>query len=73
MKLFLLERLDETDWDESEGFVIRAKDEVSARVIAGEQDNNNNKSRWMDHQRTSCNEISQDGHEGVILESFNAG
>ena len=72
MKIFKLHRLDKVDWDEYKGFVIRAEDEISARVIAGQQDSYH-KSRWIDHKQTSCEEITQEGDPGVILDSFNAG
>lgn len=71
MKIFLLKRLDSVEYDQYIGFVISAKDEISARSIAGDIDGK--KSRWIDHHQTSCKEIKQDEEEGVILSSYLSG
>lgn len=72
MKIFVLHRLDDIDWDEYIGFVVCAEDEIEARKLAIERDSCS-RSLWLDHARASCIEITHDSEKGIILESYNAG
>lgn len=73
MKIYLLERFDSADYEEYAGFVIRAEDEKSARIMASKKKDQGDASRWMDDKQTSCEEVNQDGEPDIILDSFNAG
>lgn len=65
MKLWLIQRIGETYYDEHAGFVVRASDENSAREVAGAIDN--------EHESWTCDELTEDGDEEIILTDFRAG
>lgn len=79
MKLWLLKRLSEPDWNQYDGFVVRAADEAQARQLAheaaSEQDDQGNiiyesEDRWwLDATVTSCELISDTGKPEIILSS----
>lgn len=72
MKLFLLVRVGETQYDEYVGFVVRAKDEFTARNIANTMPGDEGHI-WSDPLQVRCTEITTKGDEGIVLGSFNAG
>jgi hypothetical protein len=73
MKLFLVERTGPTDYDENSGFLIRAKDENTARLIASQQNGDEDKTEWLTPFKSKCEEVSKSGDEGVLLRDFHAG
>lgn len=72
MNIFKLHRTGEIDWDEYIGFVVRAHDEYTARLIACENDRHL-KEKWLDEDFATCELIPEEGEEGIILDSYNAG
>ena len=82
MKLYLLKPRDDAPEDMESGgyemfygFVIRAKNETSARNIASKQAAVclMRRDEWSDPGYTSCIEILKSGDEGIILDSFRSG
>ncbi len=77
MKLWLLrpqnERDDRWDWDCAYGFVVRAATEDHARRYAAGQAGDEGEDTWMSQAVTTCEELTQDGDPGVVLQDFNAG
>ena len=75
MKLYLVTRTDEWDWDEYNGFVIRAVNEENALELAhkfaDEYDNPEDYTFRPDN--TKIVEITNEGLEEIILESFIGG
>ena len=71
MKLYLLTRLDQIDWDEYTGFVIIAETPKEAKNIAIEAEDEEMTHDWK------CTLISRtvepNVKSGVILSSFSAG
>lgn len=72
MNIFKLHRISDVGWDEYKGFVIRSHDEYTARLVASEKDREF-KEKWLDEEWATCELISKEGEEGIILDSFNAG
>lgn len=69
MKVFVLGRLDETDHEQFDAFVIVAQNEQEARAIAFTEDRSPN--RWLDGTKTSCIELDLNyERHGVILSSY---
>ena len=75
MKLYLVTRTDEADWDEHDGFVVRAANEENALKLAHEfADKYNSPKRYtFRSDNTKIVEITNEGPEEVILDSFIAG
>lgn len=73
MKLFKLERIDGVSHDEAFGFVVRAENESSARIIVSLQCGDEGSSVWLDSSMTSCEELKKTGKSEVILRDYNAG
>jgi hypothetical protein len=83
--LYLLRRLyieGRSTWDETHGFVVRAKTEADARRIVtikgGREEFFNpygaeGPGAWLDPSETSCVLIDADGPDAIILRDFNAG
>ena len=71
MKIYLIERTDEIDYDEYDSAVVCAKNEESAKRLGptGEGDG------WGNHPVTVTliGQAERDSGEDVILSSFNAG
>ena len=65
MKLFLIERTDDAQYDEYDAFVIRAENEENALKLCND--------KKFDYQHTEIIELLAEGEEDVILGSFNAG
>jgi hypothetical protein len=72
MNIYKIERTGKVGWDEYDGFVIRAKDESHARIIAAEKDTQC-AAIWMSETQSSVEIITRSGDAGIILESFIAG
>jgi len=79
MKLWLLEpKQDPTRpsdpwfrrYDKAVGFVIRAKDETSARKLAAERAGEETGDAWTDPIFSTCTQLSARGKAGVILRDF---
>lgn len=73
MKLFLLKRKTEPDYDEFGGFVLRADSSKIARYTAASKSGDEGANTWLDEGLTSCEELTSDGEPGIILRDFNAG
>ena len=76
MKLFLLEVIDDDKGfglDCNYGFVIRAKDEETARKYAANHAADEGPKVWLNTVFTTCIEIQDEGEGGIILMDFRAG
>ena len=73
MQLFLLKRVNGIDYDECDGFVVRAKDENAARILASANAGGEGSDIWMSDTFSTCSAINGRGVAGIILRSFNAG
>lgn len=67
-KLYLITRNGTVNYDEYEGFVIRASSAKEARAMAAEKD-----IVFLDAHSTSCERIKESGDAEILLESFHAG
>lgn len=67
LKLYLLVRVDEADYDENESLVVRAYNRKSAREIANVVSASEGKI-WGNSRLTQCFRLKDDGKdEGVII------
>ena len=69
-------------YDKTFGFIVRAIDEATARKYADESAGDENrgefmnkeiaktKNPWLDEKYTTCEELSGNGDEGVIMKDF---
>lgn len=74
MRLYKLQRNEESSWEEFSGFVIRASSAKSARNQANERaDEEDNKNLWLDPKLVSCHVLTYEGKEGIILMDFIGG
>jgi hypothetical protein len=81
VKLWLVKRIAAADWDEYQGFVIRAETELEARRIAnGDKPDSfpfdyedDEISVWLNPDLSTCEELTADGEAGIVLYDFNAG
>jgi hypothetical protein len=74
MKLYLLERLLSGNYDECQGFVVRASSSKAARKLVGNKDRGDEgKETWLDPKLSTCVEIKTDGEAEIILCDFLAG
>ena len=65
-----------TPYDKMFGFVVRAKTEKIARRIAhrnGGDENRSGKSPWLHGNLTTCERLTDNGHERLVMADFNAG
>jgi hypothetical protein len=74
MKVYLVERTDEVDYDEYDSFVVKAESKKEAlKLCQTEADD------WSYHQdtfrenNTKISELLNEGKKGIILGSFNRG
>ena len=86
MRLWLLKPVDglsddESPWepwfDKAFGFVVRADSEESARKyangVAGEENHEcKGITPWLDNGYSTCQELTDEGKEGVILQDFHS-
>ncbi len=70
MKLWFLERTRSTSWDENAGFVIRASSETRARKMAARLAADEGRKTWLDPHRSNATELSAEGAEEIVLQSF---
>ena len=76
--LFLLERIGETDYDEANVFVIRAKTEKEAREMCVQSRSMDDllfskEPEWLDPLLTTCKVLKSTGKSEVICEDFKGG
>jgi hypothetical protein len=76
MRLWLLRRVDRTKqpWDPYPetcyfGFVIRASSETAARAIAA-MNAGDEEMAWLSATPTTCQELTPDGPQGIIVTEF---
>lgn len=75
-RLWLLQRKytkGEPVYDCNYGFVIRADDASDARLMASKEMGDEGADCWLSDDKSSCEELSQDGETAIILVDFNAG
>jgi hypothetical protein len=75
MRLFLL-TTEHWDYDCNEGFLIRAKDEKSARQMAQERiadEELTHPELWLLPEYSTCECLLAAGEPGILLKSFHAG
>jgi hypothetical protein len=79
MKLWLLEpnsnlKPEADPWmpwfDKIHRFVIRARDEKSAREIASEHSRDEQREVWLDPFFSSCTELKPKGDVGIVCQDF---
>ncbi len=73
MKLWLLEQVQNPDWAEYEGFVVRAETEEGARALAAAEAGDEGPSIWHDPRRSHCDPLPVRGQCGVVLSAFKNG
>ena len=73
MGLWLVEAIDHVDYDEYDGFVVRADDEATARALAQAAAVTGQKDVFTDARTSTCESILDEGLAGIILASFKAG
>ena len=76
INIYLIKRLTEVSYDEYDSFVIRAENEIQARNMAFNVSNDFYKNYchdFKDLSKSSCEIITKEGTEEIILSSFNAG
>jgi hypothetical protein len=80
MRLWLVKRRGHTDYDQHEGFLVRASSEIAARFIVAETVDPKHepyhaseRAVWLGNVGSECVELTHGGPEGVLLESFRAG
>lgn len=73
MKLWILRRVDGADWDEAHGVVVRAEDELSARLLAASCAGGEGAAVWHKPDITTCVHLQQDGMPGVMIVDFKNG
>jgi len=69
LKLFVLKRLDEAEYGECKGLVIRAINSNSARLFAEAKSNDDDSRDWRNPKLTSCNALKMNGVQAIILQS----
>ncbi len=72
-KLFLLKRIDEANYDENFGFLIRAESKEEARKIASENIQDESADTWLNSDLSTCDVMKWPGEKGILLRSFKAG
>ena len=73
MKIYLVERTDKIQYDEFDGFVIRAKSEENALSICQAVTNGPWNEGHFTKENTNITEISIEGNSEIILCSYQAG
>lgn len=72
MKLYILKARDDAEpwspwFDKTFGMVIRAESEERARTIAAENCSEEGRGAWLDSENSTCEELTGDGEEEVII------
>lgn len=79
MKLWLLKRrkglcASESPWipsyDKAKGFIIRAESCGAARSMASARAIDEGSEAWLDKRFSTCEEITEEGDFGILLESI---
>ena len=76
MKLYLLERVEQADWDQYDGFVIAAESPEAARILANREVTEYDNCDWTNEDQVSCRRIAETSiffQETVVISDFNAG
>lgn len=76
MKIFKLYCKEHQGWDATHGYVVRSKDEASARQFCYDQTSNSDgtpKSVWLDPAQSTCELVKSSGKQEVILYDYLAG
>ena len=72
--LWLVSLIGSPDYDEYDGFVVRARDEASARALADALANDaGQRGVFTSSTRARCERLFVHGNETVVMSSFNAG
>ncbi len=66
MKLYIL-RDNQTGWDDTLAVIVRAKDPTQARRLASEEVPGDNKDKFADPEKTTCEQVRLDGTPGVVI------
>ena len=73
MKIYKLERVHRsTNWDQYQGFVVRAASPQAARRLAQEQARESGEP-WLDPAVTTCRAVKAEGKAEILLGDFEAG
>lgn len=72
MKLYLLSRTDDIDYDQYDAILVRAKNEEEARKLAAEHAGGTPWDGWTP-ENIKCEIVSNKGVAEVIIGSYNAG
>ena len=72
MKLFLLKRRGKCGWDEIKTVVVRAETAQRARYIANVKPKDEGQI-WEDTTSTTCQALSEEGKEGVVITDMKNG
>lgn len=70
MKLYYLVRTGRVYWDEAEAFVVRAKSKKAAREIAAKRCGDEGKDTWLEEGKSTIEELTASGEEGIIIRDF---
>lgn len=78
MKLWLLRPIPNASrafdkWDVMQGFVVRARSESEARVLADANHGFEGMGAWLNTDITTCVPIPREGEAEVILSDYKAG
>ena len=74
MKLYHVRRLNnDCDWDEANGFIVRAMNEKEARELAASDCGSEGKEVWLDPKKTGCKVLQNVGETEIIMQDFCAG
>ena len=57
-------------YDKAFAFVVRAKDDDGARVLAADQCGDEGHGVWLDEKLTSCEELTEEGEVEVVCRDF---
>jgi hypothetical protein len=69
MKLWLLRPVKTWNpwYDKCFGMVIRTADEADARLLASGEAGDEGGDVWLDHAKTTCEELTLDGEREVVM------
>ena len=73
MKHWIVRRREYADWDEYEAFVVAAESEERDRFLAKREAALDEEKIWLNPEYSTCDELTDDDPEGVVLEDFHAG
>ena len=74
MNIYLLERKDDTGYDEADAFVVAASNPSEARTLAGKGSGDEGAGVWEVAGRSTCRKLGEGTLKAaVVLRSYNAG